>query len=233
MERDLPRDLPTLRLLTLLSLLLSLTARAQENPDPQPAPPPAPAETAPAAETTPEAKPPQVRKVRPKPPPPPAEPSATPEAKVPPAAPAPAAAPAPVPVKPPPAPKVSEPELVKRYAHVFFAHLLLGDPKSVVGLSALPFQLEGRVVGTPDELLEAWVRTLREKRLDELTLYGIEILTPADMEKKYGKPPGRLGSFPWKAPRSYVSVANISGRAAVAVFKEVPGGGWAAIAFHD
>ncbi len=92
--------------------------------------------------------------------------------------------------------------------------------------------LEDRRFDTEDELFAVWLKNLREKRTDLLTLYGLEVLTPADMEKKYGKPPARLAQFPYKAARSYVVVGNLSGHAAVVVFRQV-GTRWKAAAYHD
>ena len=60
----------------------------------------------------------------------------------------------------------------------------------------------------------------------------IEILSPAEMEKKYGKPPGRLANLPWHAPKTFLAVANLSGHAGVAVIAASPKG-WRVVGYHD
>jgi hypothetical protein len=117
-------------------------------------------------------------------------------------------------------------------ARIFFADLLLADAKALVEQSEFPFHLEARTLRTPAELLQEWTQNLFQKRLDLLTLYGIEILSPQEMEKKYGKPPRRLASLPWRSPGTYVAVANLSGHAAIAIFHKGPRG-WKVAAFHD
>jgi hypothetical protein len=127
----------------------------------------------------------------------------------------------------------TEIDWVRDEARIFFTHMLAGDARSLVDHAGFPFQLEERRVGTPEELMQEWLKALRSKRTDLMTLYGVEVLTPADMEKKYGKPPARLSSFPWKGPKTYLAVANISGRAAVALVKDVGGGDWKIVGYHD
>jgi hypothetical protein len=119
-------------------------------------------------------------------------------------------------------------------ARTFFANLILGDARELVLSScALPFYVEDRRFTSSEELLQEWLKNLRDKRTDLLTLYGIELLTPPEMEKKYGKPPARLSQFPWKAARTYIAVANLSGHAAVAVVQAQATHGWRVVAFHD
>ena len=122
---------------------------------------------------------------------------------------------------------------VQEAARTFFARMLAGDARSLVEASAVPFQLEDRRIATPEELMQEWLKALRAKRTDLLKLYGIEVLTPAEMEKKYGKPPARLSALPWKAPKTYLAVANLSGRAALALFKDSGGGTWKVVGYHD
>lgn len=121
---------------------------------------------------------------------------------------------------------------MKGQARVFFANLLLGDARSLVEQATYPFQMEDRKLNTEDELLQEWLKQLRQKRTDLLTLYGIEVLTPAEMEKKYGKPPARLSAFANRGPKTYLAVANISGHAAIALYKEV-GPAWRVAGYHD
>lgn len=138
--------------------------------------------------------------------------------------------------KPKPAPKLNpeedKPE-VTRAARAFFSSVILGDAKNVSEQCLVPFQLEDRRINTSDEVMQAWQKALRQKRTDLLTLYGVEVLTPQEMETKHGKPPARLKDFPYKKAGVYIAVANLSGHAAIAVFQKVAAGDWAVIAYHD
>lgn len=117
-------------------------------------------------------------------------------------------------------------------ARAFFSALLSSNAREAAEQSELPFYLEGRKIASREGLIIEWTRNLGKRRPEELTLYGIEILTPAEMEKKYGPPPARLSSLPWKNPKTLLAVANLSGRAAVAVFHQGRLG-WRAVAYHD
>src|SRR5438067_8395549 len=123
-------------------------------------------------------------------------------------------------------PPYTEQGWVTAEARAFFETMLLGDARALVHHSAFPFQLEGKSINTGDELLQEWLKNLREKRTDLLTLYGVELLSPGEMEKKYGKPPARLQSIPWRNARTWVAVGNLSGHAAIAVFHDVGSGNW-------
>ena len=80
--------------------------------------------------------------------------------------------------------------------------------------------------------LSAWTRSLRSRRTDLLKLYSVEILTPAEMEKKYGKPPARLSAWPLKSGTTFVAVANLSGHAAIVLLRQA-GAAWQVVGFHD
>src|SRR5215510_3384828 len=114
----------------------------------------------------------------------------------------------------------------------FFQDLIAGKPAALVEHAAFPFYLDSKKITQPRDLLQEWTRNLSHKRTDLLVLYGIEVLTPAEMEKKYGRPPRRLSSLPWRAPDACLAVSNLSGRAAVILLRPV-NGGWRVIAFHD
>jgi hypothetical protein len=107
---------------------------------------------------------------------------------------------------------------VKRSARELFEHLLTGNVRGSVGEMIFPFQLEEKRYATHEELIAAWVKQLRLKRTDLVILYDIEVLTLPEMEKKYGKPPARLGLGNLKDPTIYAAVANLSGRAGVLLF---------------
>jgi hypothetical protein len=125
-----------------------------------------------------------------------------------------------------------EADQVKYAARDFFSELIAGDARKVTLDCAFPFQLEDRRLANSEELFQELLRNLRTKRTDLLTLYDIEVLSGPDMEKKYGKPPSRLSGMPWRNPRTYVAVANLSGHAAIAIFKP-DGDRWVAVGYHD
>ncbi len=126
----------------------------------------------------------------------------------------------------------SEVSAVLSQARTYFADLLAQRIPEVVEQSEIPFYLEGRRVGSRGELASKWTQNLADKRLDLLALYGIEILTPSEMLKRYGNPPSRLSTLPWRRPRTYLAVANISGRATIAVFHR-SAAGWRVAGFSD
>jgi hypothetical protein len=123
-------------------------------------------------------------------------------------------------------------EAVRTEARYLFAHLLTGDVRGATALMSFPFQLEERRLDTPEALVATWGRQLRLKRTDLLNLYGVEVLTYADMEQKYGRPPARLGALVPRGAEVYVAVANLSGRAAVVLYQKTPEG-WRAFAYTD
>ncbi|MBN9686074.1 MULTISPECIES: hypothetical protein [unclassified Corallococcus] len=211
---------------------------------PTPAPTPAPAETtpAPAAAQPPAAAPPPAAR---KPP----QAAATP----------PAAAPVPPTARPPTPPTPStagtvhlgpgreaarpteedlSPEGIARSvihneARFLFQSLLTGDVRTASTELIFPFQLEDKRFNTPDELVQAWVKQLRARRTDLITLYDIEVLPIAEMEKKYGKPPARLGLDPRALKDTWAAVGNLSGHAAIFLFRGSPDLTWHAFAYTD
>ena len=121
---------------------------------------------------------------------------------------------------------------VMERARQFFEDLIAGNPVALVEHAAFPFYLDSKKITQPRDLLQEGTRNLSHKRTNLLVLYGIEVLTPVEMEKKYGRPPRRLSSLPWRAPDAYLAVANLSGRAAVIILRPVEGT-WRVFAFHD
>lgn len=117
-------------------------------------------------------------------------------------------------------------------ARGFLTDLIDGDSGRLVARAGLPFFIEGRRIDRADDLKAEWSRTVRSRRTDLLTLYGVEVLAPADMEKKYGKAPQRLSSWNWRAPNTFVAVANVSGHATVLLLRQA-GAAWQVIGFHD
>jgi hypothetical protein len=228
-----------------LALLLTLAApvlaqEAQEAPaaapaaEPAPAPAPAVEQSAPAGESAPAEKPRRRRRqeAAAEAPAPAAQPSAPPA----PAAQAPAPVPAPT-VQAPTAPAVapeagSVQELVRDEARYLVGYLLTGDVRSTVPMLSFPFQLEERRFDAPEPLVVTWVKELRNKRTDLVTLYDVEVLPYAEMEKKYGKPPARLGIVIPRGTEVYAAVANLSGRAAVLLYRQ-DGPDWKAFAYTD
>lgn len=139
-------------------------------------------------------------------------------------------APAPLPA---PKPSLSDTEVVAIRARAFFAALLAGDAGPLVKQAELPFLLEDRRLSSGETLKAEWLRELRAKRTDLLALKGLEILTPDEMEKRFGKPPARLSSWPLRSGKTLVAVANISGRAAIALYHHWGGDEWRVVAYHD
>jgi hypothetical protein len=123
-------------------------------------------------------------------------------------------------------------EQVRIMARLFASHIVSGDARNLVLLSSFPFQLEDRNLATPEELHTEWLKNLRNKRTDVLTLYGVDVLTPAEMEKKYGRPPPRLSRLPLHQPRTFVTVNNLSGHAAIVVWRMIQSQ-WHAVAYTD
>ena len=115
---------------------------------------------------------------------------------------------------------------------MFFANLLASNAAALVEQSELPFYLEDSKIAAAQQLRQEWAKNFANKRIDLLTLYGIEVLTPAQMEEKYGRPPARLASMPWQNPRTYLAVANLSSHAAIAIFHR-SASGWRAVAYTD
>ncbi|ATB34216.1 hypothetical protein [Melittangium boletus] len=163
-----------------------------------------------------------------------------------PAAPASTPAPAPAAEKPPrpraaspapaPSPASAEDEgtrqSIRDDAQFVINYLLTGDVRGTVSMIAFPFQLEERRFDTPEPLVATWVKQLRDKRTDLITLYDIEVLPYADFEKKYGKPPARLGAIVPRGVEVYAAVANLSGHAAILLYRPSLDG-WRAFAYTD
>lgn len=112
------------------------------------------------------------------------------------------------------------PDAPMAVARRFFRSLLAGDARGAVQSSAVPFLMEQRTITSSEALFDEWLKSLSGKRPELLTLYGIELLTPAQMEKRFGKPPVRLSAFESQSKSCLFAVANLSGHAAVALLKQ-------------
>ncbi len=123
-------------------------------------------------------------------------------------------------------------EQVEVVARGFFLDLIAADTGKLVARSGFPFFMEARRIDRPEDLRTQWGKSLRSRRADLLKLYSLEVLLPADMEKKYGKPPTRLSSWNWRSPNTYVAVGNLSGHATVLVLHQA-GAAWQVVGFHD
>ncbi|MBL9038241.1 MAG: hypothetical protein JNG84_07005 [Archangium sp.] len=128
--------------------------------------------------------------------------------------------------------ELSDAEQAKLSARDFVADLLAVNISGAVSRCGLPFMLEGQRIDRPDELRTEWAKHLRSKRTDLLALYDVEVLTAADMEKKFGRPPQRLANWPWRNPGTLVAIANLSGHAAVLLLRQA-GAVWQVVAFTD
>ena len=117
-------------------------------------------------------------------------------------------------------------------ARGFFTDLIAADTGKLVARAGFPFFMEAHRVDRPDDLRTQWGKSLRSRRADLLKLYSVEVLLPAEMEKKYGKPPARLNAWNWRSPNTYVAVGNLSGHAAVLLLRQA-GAAWQVVGFHD
>ncbi|MCE9671430.1 hypothetical protein LY474_26855 [Myxococcus stipitatus] len=178
---------------------------------------------------------------RPAPTPPPSKPATASTTPPPPAVPSNKAPAAPVAATPPvaaptPATPASAADLAKEdiriSARLLFQLLLSGDVRNVANELFYPFQLEDKRYATPEELVATWVKQLRMKRTDLVSLYDVEVLTLEEMEKKYGKAPARLALDLRGQKDLWVAVGNLSGHAGVFVYRPY-GGEYRAFAYTD
>jgi hypothetical protein len=120
-------------------------------------------------------------------------------------------------------PELSRDEQIRRDiqsdARFLFQSLITGDVRSASNELFYPFQLEDKRYATPEELVAAWLKQLRLKRTDLITLYDIEVLPLAELEKKYGKAPARLGLDLRNEKDLWAAVGNLSGRPGVFLFR--------------
>ncbi|AKQ66647.1 hypothetical protein A176_003559 [Myxococcus hansupus] len=121
-------------------------------------------------------------------------------------------------------PKLSLEERIQRDiqadARFVFQSLLTGDVRTISNELLYPFALEAERYATPEELVSAWVKQLRMKRTDLITLYDIEVMPLEAMEKKYGKAPARLALDVRNPKEVWTAVGNLSGRPAVLVYRQ-------------
>ncbi|MDP1824758.1 MAG: hypothetical protein Q8L48_15995 [Archangium sp.] len=117
-------------------------------------------------------------------------------------------------------------------ARGFFLDLIAADTGKLLARSGYPFFMEARRVDRPEDLRTQFGKALRSRRADLLKLYSVEVFLPADMEKKYGKPPARLSAWNWRSPNTYVAVGNLSGHAAIVLLHQA-GAAWQVVGFHD
>lgn len=117
-------------------------------------------------------------------------------------------------------------------ARGFFLDLIAADTGKLLARSGYPFFMEARRVDRPDDLRTHFGKALRSRRADLLKLYSVEVFLPAEMEKKYGKPPARLSAWNWRSPNTYVAVGNLSGHAAIVLLHQA-GAAWQVVGFHD
>lgn len=117
-------------------------------------------------------------------------------------------------------------------ARVVFERFLAADARSIVQGSAFPFYLDGRRFDDEGSLFQELLTQLRARRLELMSVDAIEVLTPAEMEARYGPPPARLANLPWKAPGTWIAVANLSNRPAVALLQNTRTG-WRLTGYTD
>ena len=115
-------------------------------------------------------------------------------------------------------------------ARAFFTKLLKRDPDGASAYCKPPFYFEGKAANNPDDVRRRWAAALNSRPVERFTLYGIDVMTPEEMEAKYGKPPEKLSGWPMRG--GMITVANLSGQAAVVLWKK-NGTTWSAVAYHD
>jgi hypothetical protein len=118
-------------------------------------------------------------------------------------------------------------------ARGFFQAVADHQLRRVLSLMTGPFYIEGQYFNSAEAAQDAWTRILQARADVEFRLEGLELLTPAEMETRYGKPPQRLASLPWKGPHTYIAVANLSGHPAVLVLRAPTSGAAQLLAFTD
>ncbi|WP_255208498.1 hypothetical protein, partial [Myxococcus sp. AM009] len=126
----------------------------------------------------------------------------------------------PVPDTPPLSPEEQIHRDIQADARFLFQSLLTGDVRTASNELLYPFSLEAERYATPEELVSAWVKQLRLKRTDLITLYDVEVMPLEAMEKKYGKAPARLGLDLRNPKDVWTAVGNLSGRPAVLVYRQ-------------
>jgi hypothetical protein len=128
--------------------------------------------------------------------------------------------------------KWSEPEQIKLIARRFLQAIIASEPTQAMHYMGMPFYLEDKRWSAPLELQTELNHRLKKRRVDLWVLYDIASMSPADMEKNYGKPPSRLASWPWKNSKTAIAVANLSGHAAILLMRQV-GATWQVVGFSD
>lgn len=128
--------------------------------------------------------------------------------------------------------ELPEADQVRVIARDFLNDVLNGNASGAASRCGTPFMMEDRRIEHLEDVRTEWSKNLRTKRTDLLSLYDLEVLTPSEMEKKYGKPPPRLSSWNWRSNGALLVVANVSGRAAVMLMKQY-GVTWQVVGFHD
>ena len=128
--------------------------------------------------------------------------------------------------------ELPEAEQVRVIARDFLNEVLNGNASGAASKCGTPFMMEDRRIERLEDVRTEWSKNLRTRRTDLLSLYDIEVLTPAEMEKKYGKPPQRLASWNLRSSGTMLAVGNVSGRAAVMLMKQY-GVTWQVVGFHD
>ena len=127
---------------------------------------------------------------------------------------------------------LGENEQAKLMARKFIEELITADVGRLVSFSGLPFMMEDRRIDRPEDLRAEWAKQLRGKRTDLLKTFDVSIFSATDMEKKSGRPPPRLNSWQWRAPKTLMAVANLSGHGTVLLLRQV-GATWQVVGFHD
>jgi hypothetical protein len=112
----------------------------------------------------------------------------------------------------------------------FFEALLAGRAADLAALSSPGFSFDGRAARGADEVRARWSEAVARHGGAALAVLDLELLTAAEAQARFGKPPRRVAGL--LQPGTWVAVASLSGRPTF-VFLARQGGTWLAIGLHD
>jgi hypothetical protein len=108
--------------------------------------------------------------------------------------------------------------------------LLAGDVEALSRLTPPGFSFDGRVVWNAADIKAEWLHALEQRPLAGVPLYGVEVVTADEMQRRYGKPPARLSQL--NLTGAQVAIVNLGGRAMLVFFKK-KGDAWVPIGVSD
>jgi len=112
----------------------------------------------------------------------------------------------------------------------FFRALLARRPGELAALCAPAFSFDGKIASGADAVRSRWADVVSSRDGAAYALLDLEILSAADAQARYGKPPKRVVAL--AAPGAWVALANVSGRPTFVFFAR-EGNAWLATGMHD